>query len=150
MAFPASQPIPAAGLLRAQTTALSVKTLLERINADSLAGDVPRTKLISVMGQLNASITILNDAAAIPGVAQYAKDQFNDQSFDIAAEFTTMVAAITTLRDWIFSNFPKDTGSGAWLAQLFNNAGVATELSFTTAELADYRTNADAVIATIG
>lgn len=102
------------------------------------------------MGQLNASITVLNDAAAIPGVEQYARDQFDNPSFDIAAEFTAMVNAITTLRDWIFANFPKDTGSGAWLAQSFNNAGVATELPFTTADLVDYRTNADAVIATIG
>lgn len=145
----AAQAVPASQLTLAITTAVQVKSLLETVNADSLAGPIARHRLISVMAELSRAITRFTAVAATPGIVQYAKDQFDDQLYDIGADITAINGAITTLRDWVFSNFPKDAGSGAWLVSSFAQDGAVTELTFSTATLAQYRTNSAAVIAAL-
>ena len=150
MAFPASQFIPAEQLPLARIAANKLKARLQEINATSLAGPLPRHRLIALLGGLDRAISIFNTASATPGIAQYARDQFNDQSLDIVAEYAVLVTEVGALRDWVFSNFPKDAGSGAWLTASFPNTGVSVELNFTTGQLAGYRFRADLVIAAIG
>ncbi len=149
MAYPASQSNPARGLDKADERALIIKSRLTELNAESVAGPVDRHRLVRIMGLMDSSIILFNQIAAIPGIEQYARDQKDDQGLDVVVEYTAMVVEITALRDEIFTSFPKDAGSGAWLVQSFDAAGIATELAFTTVELNNYRASADAVIATI-
>jgi len=53
------------------------------------------------------------------------------------------------LRNWINTNFPRDAGSGAVLTHTYSQAGLPTELQFQIADLAAFRTQADAFLATV-
>jgi hypothetical protein len=81
-------------------------------------------------------------------MAQYARDQFNNPALDIAAEFSAMQAAADSLRGWIDANFPRHA-SGALLMETCAADGTRSNMTFTSAELAAFRTQADAFIATI-
>lgn len=149
MAWPASTDRLERVLEGVDEKANQVKAHLQAIVSASEAGAIPRHRIINTMAMLTQAVAVFQAAASVPGLVQYAKDQKADQALDVAAEFTAMVRACTALRDWILTNFPKDAGSGAWLAQSFDSAGVATELTFSTAALAQFRSNANSVIATI-
>lgn len=148
MAFPASSPLLADELSKAKNEASRIKGVATSIKATSLAGDTPRYQLITFMGQLNSALAIFNATRSTPNIASYAQTQLGAPGLDVAAEFTAMMNATTALRDWIFTNFPKDVG-GAWLVYSYDNAGVQTSLVFTTAQLATFRTNVDSLLATI-
>lgn len=148
MAFPASSPLLSDVLADARAEARRVTAKSASLKAASLAGDVPRPDLIAYMGQLNKAVGVWNAARSTPGIAVYAQDQLGSPTLDVGAEFTAMMNATTTLRDWIFTNFPKDAG-GAWLVHSYSNAGIQTALVFTTAQLAQFRNHIDTLIATI-
>jgi hypothetical protein len=149
MSFPASTELLSSSLANACGQARRVKDIATTLRTASAVGDVPRTNLIFLMQQLSTAIAIWNQTAALSGIAAYAQAQLGNGSLNVATEFTSMVNAATALRDWIFTNFPKDAGSGAWLTGSFNNAGTLTELVFTTAQLAQFRANVDTFVATI-
>lgn len=148
MAFPASSPLLADELARARNEASKIRTIATSIKTASLAGDVPRQQIITFMGQLNNALGVFNATRSTPNIGAYAQTQLGSPTLDINVEFTAMMTATSTLRDWIFANFPKD-GSGAWLVQSYDNSGAGTQLVFTTSQLAQFRTNVDALIATI-
>jgi len=86
----------------------------------------------------------------VPGLAEYAKTQYDDAALDIAAEYTAMRDAAIALRDWIHTNMPADAGSGAVLLESLNADGSLSPLTVSSAASAGFRTEADAFIATIG
>lgn len=152
MAFPASAPLLSDELAKALNEARRIRNLSTAIKAASLAGPVARFELVAYMAQLNRAVGIWNAARSTPNIADYAQQQLGNGALDVAAEFTAMLNATTALRDWVFNNFPKDSGaggSGAWLVYSYDSAGVQTSLTFATAELAQFRTNVDALLATI-
>ena len=148
MAFPASQQLLVNGLEQARTHALSLQRSVQQLHDDSLAGSVARDRLIGIMGMLAEAVTVWTDIATLSGMAQYARDQYDDQALDVVAEFTAMNAAAVVLRDWVFTNYPTGTG-GSWLTYSFDNSGVRTVLTFSTAQLVDFRTEAATFLATI-
>ena len=95
----------------------------------------PRTLVISYMSNLTRQIDVINSLRTTPGLQQYARDQWDDQTLDVPTEFTAVLSAMTQLRDWIFANFPK--GGGAWQVYDYDNAGVPVVLTFTPAQLSD-------------
>jgi hypothetical protein len=42
----------------------------------------------------------------LPGLSAYAQTQFGDQNYNVAAEFTTMRAALVAIHDWLKTNIP--------------------------------------------
>ena len=86
--------------------------------------------------------------AATPGLAQYAKDQENDQAYDVVAEFQTMNAALVNARDTLIGMFPKD-GNGFLLYQTLNANGQVVSRTFTAAQLAAAVPLLNSAIATI-
>jgi hypothetical protein len=75
---------------------------------------------------------------------EYARDQFNNQAFDIVTEFTTMRAAIISARDWLVTNIPTGANQVVTIA-----GGVAVYRVFTDVETAGLRTEIDALLLTI-
>lgn len=149
MPYPASAPLLSRVLETAHDEASRIRSRSVAIKAASLAGDVPRTNLIAYMAELDRAVAIWNATRSTTNVGTYAQTILGSPSLDVGAEFTAMMNATTTLRDWIFSNFPKDAGSGAWLVFSYDASGVQTALVFTTAQLAQFRTNVDTLLATI-
>lgn len=154
MPFPASAPLLADELSKARNEGLRIRNLSIAVRAASLAPGTPpvpisRFELVAYMAQLTRAIGIWNAARSTPNIAAYAQTQLGSPGLDVAAEFTSMLNTATALRDWIFANFPKDVASGAWLIYSYDSAGVQTSLTFSSAELAQFRTNVDALLATI-
>ena len=147
MPFPASQELLFEGLQTARSIALTTKQEAENLKANSLLGPVARDELIRLMRLCDNAVVRWTAVAALPGIGQYAKDQLDDQTIDLAAEFLAMRTQAAALRDWIFNNFPK-TGAG-WLVYTYTAGGEETDLTFSTVQLADFRTEVDLFTATI-
>lgn len=148
MGFPAEQYLSQKnGWEQAQNLAARVKADATNYRDRSNSG-MDRAILIGFMESLSTAISRWQTIRSIPGVQGYARRVVDDNTLDLAAEFTAMVNTTTSLRDWIFDNFPKHT-DGAWREFSRDNEGTRTALRFTAAQLADFRTQCDAVIATI-
>jgi hypothetical protein len=147
MAFP-SQTDAATAWQVIRNTASTIKVRSTGLNTLSLAGNVGSSALLEYLDWLLDRRADLAAYAATPGLAVYAQDQVNNPSLNITTEFNSMTAAIDNLRTWMTTNFPKD-GSGFLLAHTFDGAGRKVDRLFSTAALATFRTNLQAVIATI-
>jgi hypothetical protein len=151
MAFPSSVGVPyilANAWDSARKFAGQLKIAATNVRALSLAGPVTSSDILNLqilMADIKAQLAIL---AAVPGLAAYAQAQTNNPSLDVAAAFSAMATAIDNCGSWVVTNFPKD-GSGFLLAQTFSGAGRPTDRTFSTATLAGFRTQLDALIATI-
>lgn len=150
MPFPTANPLTAA-LVSAQQTATNLKYLAQSTATACAAGPVSANVLLQMMDTMVRAKATLNAAAAVPGMAQYAKDQYNNQSLNIATEFTAMVNAIDTAATQIAANIPKGTaGQGGWmLTQKFAADGSVTVRTFSTAETAAIVTALNTLAATI-
>jgi hypothetical protein len=150
MAFPASTARLAHALENAYATALRIKQQTQQLRTLSAAGPTERRAYIALAQQLHGAITTWGTVAALPGIAAYAQAQWGSDQIDVAAEFAAMRAAAVTLRDWILSVFPRDAGTGAFLVSSYDTVtGAETPLTFTAAQTATFRTNADALIGAI-
>lgn len=150
MAYPASEGSLNGLFNTANGVAVRIKERVQAVSDMTQAGATQRRMLRELQLDLSRAIATFNDAASKTGMAQYAKDQFGDQGLDVAAEFNAMISQATTLRDWIFNNFPKDQDSGAVLLETLNTDGSTTSLMFSSAQTADFRTQALLFTATIG
>jgi hypothetical protein len=130
-------------------SAINAKAYASNLSANSLTGPTPRSNLVGLHSTLSGAIDLWNHTKTISGMEAYSRDQFDDPTLDVAVEFNAMIDAAVSLRDWIFNNFPTDSVSGAIAEKVLNPAGGADELDFTTAQLADFRTEVDLFTATI-
>lgn len=117
------------------------------IRDTSLAGDISRKLIMEFPTKIADALDIWSVASAKTGIAQYAKDQLEDQTLTIGADFTSMVTTATGVRDWIITNFP-NTG-GLLLERSFDVNGRMVLGTLTTVQTAGLRIELDALIATI-
>lgn len=150
MAYPASQQTLANSLDTASAIANKLKSFIQQMRTASAAGPTGRQGYLTLQARLSEALTSWQQISGVSGIGAYAQAQYGNGSLDIAAEFTAMRNAATALRDWINTNFPRDAGTGAVLVHTYTLAGVPTELTFTTAQTAGFRTAADAFTATVG
>jgi hypothetical protein len=149
MAFP-SQTDAATAWQVIRTTAANIKTRSTALNTQSLAGNVGASVLLDYLDWLLDRRADLAAYASTPGLAVYAQDQVNSPSLNITTEFNAMTDAIDDLRDWMIANFPQNgTGTAYLQSHTFDANGRKVDRQFSTAALATFRTNLQAVIATI-
>jgi len=148
MSYPASIQTTHDAFASINNTAIRIKQRVIAVRNASAAGPIPRQEVLNLQLDLDRASDVFT-APKPAGLVQYTKDQFNDQTLDVVAEFTTMNNAAIQLRDWIFNNFPRDAGSGAVLAATVDQDGNRVELTFSTAQLATFRTHCDTFVATI-
>ena len=147
MAFRATNILPETGYDQAKKVATQVKRFSQNRSSDLVAGGdsdqilgTADTMLI-FKGQLTALTTI-------PGIGDYAKEQENDPTYDVAAEFTAMLALIDDVIATVTSGFPVD-GSDFLLAYTFNPDGSQAPRSFTAPATVTIRAALDALDAGI-
>ena len=104
--------------------------------------------VLSIVEHCKAVLTIFDAQASVPGLAEYARSQFADENYNIAAEYTAMRATLVDLRNTIIALFPKD-GSGFLLYQTLSADGTIGIRTFTAAQMAGVVTKLDAVINSI-
>jgi hypothetical protein len=90
----------------------------------------------------------LNELAATPGIGDYAKEQEDDPTYDVVAEFASMLSAIDEVVTNISSTLPVD-GSGFHLLFKTNPDATLDPRLFTGASLSGLITKLDAVVAAI-
>lgn len=133
MAFKASNELPVRGYTRAKQQANSLKS-----HSDSKAAEFASSQnsnaILGELAYLRGIIVDFNNIKAIVGIAQYAKDQEEDQAYDVVAEFNAMIAATEAVITQITTSFPKD-GSGFLLSHTLNGSGVLVPRVFTSGQL---------------
>lgn len=127
---------------------LSIKKQAQALRADAAAGALPSGRILSMHQYLRAERVALVTASSTPGLAQFARDQKNNQSLDVVTEFNAVIAAIDGVVGWIAANFPTDVATGALLERTLGADG-PVERTFTAAQTAGFRTQLDNLIATI-
>lgn len=127
--------------------AVSVKTYATQVRTEAAAGNIPSSRILDLFINLRQERGLLATAAATPGIAQFARDQKNNQSLDVVAEFNAMLAAIDGTTTWINTNFPKD--GGGFLLERTLGVNSPIDRTFTPAQTAGLRTQLDSLIATI-
>jgi len=113
----------------------------------TLAGDIPRKVIMDFNTKIADALDIWNAASAKVGIAQYAKDQLEDQTLTLGTDFVAMTATAEATRDWIIANFP-NTG-GLLSERSFDVNGRMVLATLTTGQTAGLRTELNLLIATI-
>jgi hypothetical protein len=126
---------------------LALKTVLQELRSVAAAGPLASSRLLSLYTTLVTERAELVTAAATPGILQYARDQKDNQTLDVVAEFNALVGLIDDLIAWIGTNFPKDA-NGYLLAQTLGPTK-PVDRTFTVAQTAGLRTQLDLLIAAI-
>ncbi len=133
---------------RAQTEAIRVKAFATQARNALLAGTVSANAIIQIMSNLKSTVEVWDSVSSVPGIAQYARDQEDDQTYDVVAEFTAMRAEAVASRDWIITNFP--TSAGGFIEKDTLEAdGAITVRQFTTAQTTGLQTALADLIAAI-
>jgi len=147
MAFPAT-PTAASALQRAIIVAGQLKSRAAAVNSQMAAGDTSADVATAIRDDLLNADAVFAEVASIAGIVQYARDQFDDQLYDIVADFTRMRAASAAAITGIESAFPKSGGYLLKESFVPSTSGTAVR-SFTPAQTEGVRTTLDAVIASI-
>lgn len=130
---------------RVQDEAVRLKTFSQTAKATLQRGPVDGNLIIHIMTTIVAGIVVLDDVAAMAGIVEFAKDQENDPTYDVAVEFTAMRAAAVSVRDWIITNFPKDAG-GFILKDTLELSGAVTVRQFSPTDTFPLRTELQTLI----
>ena len=95
---------------KAQNESIRVKQFATQARNALIAGTVSANAVIQIMSNLKSSIEVWDTVSSLSGIAQYAKDQEDDQTYNVVAEFTTMRTEAVAARDWVITNFPASGG----------------------------------------
>lgn len=149
MAFPSlsNTKAPALALHQIQSAAEWIKTNAGALRDESALGNIRADRLMKFPGLLYSYRQQIAEAATTPGIGQYAKDQFNNQAFDIVAEYNAMVSAIDNTIAWITTNFPNSGGD--LRVYTFDANGNLVSKEWTPAQTAGLRAQIDALVSTI-
>lgn len=127
--------------------AAAAKLYAQQVRGECVTGNVPSSRILDMYINLKQYRSQFAAAATTPGIGPYAQTAKNNATLDVVAEFNNMVAKIDAVTAWLETNFPKD-GSGFLLAKLFS-AGTIIDRLFTAAQLANFVTQLDGLIAAI-
>ena len=109
MAYDATMTLTAA-LEKADRLARQIFNQSTTVKSRAEAGGISYEDLHDYMTTLAQRIIDYTELDAQAGIVQFARDQKSNQAYDIGAEFTTMIANITSVRDWLSTNLPLSSG----------------------------------------
>lgn len=138
MAFKASQLSLQQGLTQALDVAGQEKRTLNAWKTQ-LAGNITGLDAVAMLANLDRVLPIFAQVSALPGLAVYAKAQFGNDTYDVAAEFNTMVSALTAIKTWLTTNIPANAVSisnGSLVGATYTPAQTAGLLSLVNAAIA--------------
>ena len=150
MAFPASTVSAEQAWDTIRRGAVRLSGTVTALRNASAAGDTEVPRYVQLHRLLVETIDEWDAVSSTPGLQAYARDQIDNQALDLAAEFTAMRNAAIALRDWIFTNLPTDSVTGAVAQYIVDAQSAVTSVTVSTAQTATFRTNADALLTTIG
>lgn len=141
MTFKASNIVPAKGYEIAKARAWKARQSAIQMSA-LLSANINAQIIVGMVNTLNSHKTELEMVKNIPGILQYAKDQEQDQAYDVAAEFLNLIALIDTAIGTIQTT-PTNTLINDWTL-----IGIAWN-TFTPAQTAGLKVDLDAIVAAV-
>jgi hypothetical protein len=138
VAFIASQVALQRGFEALQSVAAQQKTYLGIWNT-KLAGNITALDGLEIVSSINQATTLMDQYAALPGLAAYVQTQFGSPGYDVAAEYTAMRAALIAVRNWLTSNIPPNAitiTNGAQVGAVYTPAQTAGLKTLVTAAAA--------------
>ena len=132
----------------AQQESIRLKSFATSHSASMAAGNVSANQVQQVMLQMKSSIELWDSTSGIPGMQQYARDQEDDQAYDVVAEFLAMRNAAVAVRDEVINVFP--TSAGGFIEKdTYELDGAITVRVFTNVQTASLQTLLTTLAATI-
>lgn len=147
--YPASTKKLSSALEAVDGAANRLKLRAQNMVTASAAGPTRREEYIQFMQQITQAVEVWDQAMALPGFSDYVQAQKGGEQLDAVAELTALRTAALTVRSWIHTNFPKDSGNNAIHECTIDATGARTQLTFSTAATAQFRTNVNALIALV-
>lgn len=146
MAFRASNVLPSTAYDIVRRAAVQLKINLQGINVRLSSTDADYDFLREIFRTLERADNQFNTLKTTTGLADYARDQEVDPTYNVVAEFTSMQSTITASMDWIIANVPTNV-----TAKTPDNWGDGTLISdtFTPAQTSGLRTQLSSVITEI-
>ena len=148
MAFRASNILPERGLKQAKLIANNVKSLSGRFAAQFASTGGTADNIYQIVDALRNTKAELQSIAAISGIGAYAQAQENDAGYDIAAEFTAMIAQIDAVITEIGATFPVD-GSGFHLGYTWAAGGERVPRTFSVVALSGLTAELNVLVSSI-
>lgn len=140
MAFRATVGNLQTGFQKILSTCSQQKAILQSWNT-KLSGNITGLDAIAMTANLKRVIADIDEVSALPGMAAYAQTQFGDQNYNVAAEFTTMRAALVAVQNWLKTNIPANA--------VYVSSGDLAGLTYAPAATASLRSLVVAAEATI-
>lgn len=106
-------------------------------------------RLIEILNTLRQARQVMDNAAATPGIADYAINEQNDPTYNVAAEFTGLRNAIQDAITWMATNFPRNAAGTFILSESMDNDGQITPHYFLLADLGDLPTRLQLIVDSI-
>lgn len=123
---------------KAQQESIAVKAFSEAHSSALAAGNVSANLVQQIMLRMKDAIALWDSVSGLSGMQQWARDQEDDQTYDVVAEFLSMRGAAVNCRDWVINNFP--TAGGFIQKDTYEPDGAITVRSFTNVETAALQT----------
>jgi len=135
---------------KAQNESIRVKQFATSARNALVAGTVSANAVIQIMTNLKSSIEVWDSVSALSGIAQFAKDQEDDQAYNVVAEFLAMRTEAVAAVDWVYNNFPKDNNAPNYIIKdILETDGAITVRQFTPAQTTGLQTALADLIAAI-
>lgn len=136
---------------RVDSTVKSMKSTAETLGNKMGIENVATDEIIDVLyDQVFATKEVLTEAVTIPGLPQFYKDQFDDQTIDWSAEYNALVAALDAVGLRIINDMPTDASN--WLLARKLDPAQPTGFfyrTFTPTQLVNLKADVDALAAQI-
>jgi len=146
MAFRASNVVPSEALRMTKGAAVQLKANVNSFISTLASQSVGFSELRGIYRTLERADAQFTSLAATPGLAAYAQAQEDDSTYDVAAEFAAMRAAVQSAINWIGTNVPT-TATVAPIEQWTDQT--VTSDAFTPAQTAGLRAALQGVADTI-
>lgn len=113
------------------------------------APSLTRIVILEFGNGLADALQYLTTATATSGLLAYARNEENDPTLDLVAEYTAMRTQIIATQDWLVANFPND-GTGGLSVYTFDVNKRYANINLTAGQLTAFKNQLAALSATIG
>ena len=144
MAFKASNLLPENAYSQARSAALNLRQYCQAKSTVIQASGMNGNDLLGIIETLKQASIDFAILKTTPGIAQYAKDQENDQTYDVATEFNALESLVNTAVTNLAASLPVDSNGYLLLLKLQGSA--KDWRVFTPAQLAGIKSDLDAII----
>lgn len=118
--------------------------------AASLAAAQSGQTVMALMVKMSSSVKLCNDLIATPGLDQFFKDSYDNQAYDVQAEFDPMVAAMQAIGVNIKNALPMSTNNYVEREKVAADGSVIDRHFLSgSATLTNIRADIDAFLVTV-